>query len=73
MICSGEGLQVFIERFERLFTAHGIAEEYSEKIDDLIAPEPTPREAHTLGNLFQHAHASQSVSDDYHLSKPGGC
>ncbi|GHO79694.1 hypothetical protein KSD_74650 [Ktedonobacter sp. SOSP1-85] len=65
-------MQAFVERFERPFTTHSIAEEDGEKIDDLVTPEPTPREAHTLGNLCQYTSVSKSLSDDHCLPKPAG-
>src|SRR6266536_369730 len=67
-----KGMQALVERFERSFTAHGVAEEDGHKIDHLIAPEPTPCEAHALGDLCQHTHASKISSDDHRLPKPGG-
>jgi hypothetical protein len=48
-------------------SAHRVAQEHGEKIDDLIAPEATPREAHPLRNLSEYVSSSKILSDDHRL------
>src|SRR5579885_420842 len=46
----GKGLKPLVERLQRAFPAHGVAEEDHEKVDGLVASEAPPRKAHLLGD-----------------------
>jgi hypothetical protein len=46
--CALPRLETLVEAFQRSFTTDGIAEEYGEKIDELVPSEATTSKAHLL-------------------------
>jgi hypothetical protein len=47
-------LEPLVEGLQGVFPAHGVAEEYGEKIEHIIAPEAPPCKTHVLSDLAQN-------------------
>jgi len=50
-----ERVDALIERFQRAFTADGIAEKHGDKIDHLVMPEAATSKTHLLFNGSERA------------------
>src|SRR6266568_656986 len=63
--------ELLIESLQRAFPADGVAEEYSEKIDDLVVPEATASKAHLRVDGRKDALFAKRGDDQRYLLEPG--
>ena len=60
-----------IELFQRAFATDGIAEEYSEKVDDFIAPEAASGHTHLRVDSSKDTLLAKIINEERDLTKPG--
>src|SRR3989440_5374809 len=68
----GKRLKALIEGLEGAFPAQRIAQEYGDKIDDVIGPHAPTGQAHPLADGLEHAQVGEILRPQAHFAKPLG-
>src|SRR5438034_5639028 len=68
----GKRQKTFIKGFQRGFTAHGIANEHRDKVNHVVEAKSGASKPHSLLDGFEHPKRGEHMSQNGHLTKPGG-
>jgi hypothetical protein len=68
----GKRLEAVTEGLQRPFATDGRAKQQRQKVEDLVATKPSPRQAHLSAEGFEKSLTAQIAGDKDNFGKPGG-